>query len=64
MHEATVGLLHPGEMGAAVGRCLAAAGHRVLWRPEGFHRAAAEVYRRAGADGSVDAMLTALLSPP
>ena len=32
--------------------------------PEGFHRAAAEVYRRAGADGSVDAMLTALLSPP
>jgi 3-hydroxyisobutyrate dehydrogenase-like beta-hydroxyacid dehydrogenase len=35
MHEATVGLLHPGEMGAAVGRCLVAAGHRVLWVPEG-----------------------------
>jgi Domain of unknown function (DUF1932)/NAD binding domain of 6-phosphogluconate dehydrogenase len=33
MREVTVGLLHPGEMGAAVGRCLAAAGHRVLWVP-------------------------------
>ena len=33
--DVTVGLLHPGEMGAAVGRCLAAAGHRVLWVPEG-----------------------------
>jgi 3-hydroxyisobutyrate dehydrogenase-like beta-hydroxyacid dehydrogenase len=32
--------------------------------PGGFHRAAAEVYRRAGADGSVDAILTTLLSPP
>jgi hypothetical protein len=34
MREATVGLLHPGEMGAAVGQCLAAGGHRVLWVPE------------------------------
>ena len=32
--------------------------------PDGFHQAAAEVYRRAGHDGSVDAILTALLSPP
>ena len=31
----TVGLLHPGEMGAAVGQCLAGAGHQVLWAPEG-----------------------------
>jgi 3-hydroxyisobutyrate dehydrogenase-like beta-hydroxyacid dehydrogenase len=30
-----IGLLHPGEMGAAVGRCLARAGHRVLWASEG-----------------------------
>jgi len=30
--------------------------------PDGFHRAAAEVYRRSGEDGSVDAILTALLS--
>ena len=30
-----VGLLHPGEMGAAVGQCLTSAGHRVLWASEG-----------------------------
>jgi 3-hydroxyisobutyrate dehydrogenase-like beta-hydroxyacid dehydrogenase len=35
MNDVTIGLLHPGEMGAAVGRCLAGAGHRVLWAPEG-----------------------------
>ncbi len=35
MGETTVGLLHPGDMGAAVGQCLAAAGHRVLWVPVG-----------------------------
>ena len=29
-----IGLLHPGEMGAAVGRCLTGAGHRVLWASE------------------------------
>jgi hypothetical protein len=32
--------------------------------PDGFHMAAAEVYRRACAAGSADAILTALLSPP
>jgi 3-hydroxyisobutyrate dehydrogenase-like beta-hydroxyacid dehydrogenase len=30
-----VGLLHPGEMGAAVGNALVAAGHTVLWASEG-----------------------------
>jgi 3-hydroxyisobutyrate dehydrogenase-like beta-hydroxyacid dehydrogenase len=30
-----IGLLHPGEMGAAVGRCLTGAGHPVLWASEG-----------------------------
>jgi 3-hydroxyisobutyrate dehydrogenase-like beta-hydroxyacid dehydrogenase len=45
--EATVGLLHPGEMGAAVGQCLAAAGHRVLWVPEG--RSTASAARAAAA---------------
>lgn len=30
-----VGLLHPGDMGAAVARCLTAAGHQVLWASEG-----------------------------
>src|ERR1700731_2094974 len=42
-----VGLLHPGEMGAAVGQCLAAAGHRVLWVPEG--RSTASAARAAAA---------------
>jgi hypothetical protein len=34
--------------------------------PEGFHQAAAEIYRRSpnGGEGSLDAILTALLSPP
>jgi len=36
---ATVGLLHPGDMGAAVGGCLVTAGHTVLWDPAGRSRA-------------------------
>jgi 3-hydroxyisobutyrate dehydrogenase-like beta-hydroxyacid dehydrogenase len=36
---ATVGLLHPGEMGAAVGGCLVTAGHTVLWDQAGRSRA-------------------------
>ena len=48
MSEITIGLLHPGEMGAAVGKCLAGAGHRVLWVPEGR---GAETRERAGAAG-------------
>jgi len=43
----TIGLLHPGEMGAAVGQCLADAGHRVLWAPAG--RSAATAARAAAA---------------
>src|ERR1700677_4066106 len=35
----TVGLLHPGEMGAAVGGCLVTAGHTVLWDPSRRRRA-------------------------
>src|SRR5207244_922870 len=30
-----VGLLHPGEMGSAIGAALQAAGHEVLWASEG-----------------------------
>jgi len=48
MSKVTVGLLHPGEMGAAVGRCLAAAGHEVLWTDQGRSPATRE---RAGAAG-------------
>jgi|SRR5579863_5150759 len=47
MGDSTIGLLHPGEMGAAVGQCLAAAGHRVLWVPDG--RSAASAARAAAA---------------
>ena len=36
---ATVGLLHPGEMGAALGGCLVSVGHEVLWDPAGRSRA-------------------------
>ena len=43
-----VGLVHPGEMGAAVGRQLLAAGHDVVWASEGRSdetRARAELFR-------------------
>ena len=51
MTEATIGLLHPGEMGAAVGKCLAGAGHRVLWVPEGRRAATRERAEAAGLTG-------------
>ena len=47
MGDTTIGLLHPGEMGAAVGQCLAEAGHQVLWAPEG--RSAATSARATAA---------------
>ena len=47
----TIGLLHPGEMGAAVGQCLTAAGHRVLWIPEGRSAATRERAAAAGLEG-------------
>jgi 3-hydroxyisobutyrate dehydrogenase-like beta-hydroxyacid dehydrogenase len=51
MGEVTIGLLHPGEMGAAVGQCLAAAGHRVLWVPSGRSPASAARAEAAGLTG-------------
>lgn len=55
----TIGLLHPGEMGAALGRCLAEQGHTVLWVSQGRSPATA---RRAEAAGLTDAgSLSALL---
>jgi 3-hydroxyisobutyrate dehydrogenase-like beta-hydroxyacid dehydrogenase len=51
MTETTIGLLHPGEMGAAVGKCLASAGHRVLWVPEGRGAATKERAEAAGLTG-------------
>jgi 3-hydroxyisobutyrate dehydrogenase-like beta-hydroxyacid dehydrogenase len=54
-----IGLLHPGEMGAAVGQCLTGAGHEVLWASEGRgpHTAA-----RARAAGLVDSGTAAELA--
>jgi 3-hydroxyisobutyrate dehydrogenase-like beta-hydroxyacid dehydrogenase len=51
MSETTIGLLHPGEMGAAVGQCLAGAGHRVLWVPDGRSPATAARAAAAGLTG-------------
>jgi 3-hydroxyisobutyrate dehydrogenase-like beta-hydroxyacid dehydrogenase len=48
MSEATIGLLHPGEMGAAVGQCLTGAGHEVLWASEGRGPQTASRARGAG----------------
>jgi 3-hydroxyisobutyrate dehydrogenase-like beta-hydroxyacid dehydrogenase len=48
----TIGLLHPGEMGAAIGRVLVEAGHTVLWVAQDRSRATA---RRAAAAGLTDA---------
>ncbi|HTW04215.1 MAG TPA: DUF1932 domain-containing protein [Streptosporangiaceae bacterium] len=43
-----IGLLHPGEMGAAVGRCLTDAGYTVLWASEGRGPETAARARDAG----------------
>jgi 3-hydroxyisobutyrate dehydrogenase-like beta-hydroxyacid dehydrogenase len=49
--QRTVGLLHPGEMGAAVGAVLRAQGHQVLWASEGRSD---ETRKRAEAAGLDD----------
>ena len=45
-----IGLLHPGEMGAAVGRCLTEAGLTVLWASEGRGPQTAARARAAGLE--------------
>jgi len=57
--EKTVGLLHPGEMGSAVGRCLAGAGHKVLWAGTGR---SPDTAARAQAAGLADAGQVAALA--
>jgi 3-hydroxyisobutyrate dehydrogenase-like beta-hydroxyacid dehydrogenase len=54
-----IGVLHPGEMGAAVGGCLVAAGHPVLWASAGRSPGTAA---RAEAAGLRDAGTIAALS--
>ncbi len=44
----TIGLMHPGEMGAAIGAQLVLAGHRVLWCSEGRTGATSERAQEAG----------------
>ncbi len=48
---ATVGLLHPGQMGAAVGGCLVSVGHEVLWDPAERSRASTGRALAAGLTG-------------
>jgi 3-hydroxyisobutyrate dehydrogenase-like beta-hydroxyacid dehydrogenase len=43
-----IGMLHPGEMGSAVGRCLAARGHTVLWASHGRGPRTADRARSCG----------------
>ena len=51
MAARTVGLLHPGEMGAAVGAVLRRGGHRVVWASEGR---SSETRARADSAGLED----------
>ncbi|MEU8678097.1 DUF1932 domain-containing protein [Streptomyces sp. NPDC048560] len=55
----TVTVLHPGAMGAGVVAQVAAAGHEVLWVPEGRSAATRERARKAGAV-AVDTLAEAL----
>jgi 3-hydroxyisobutyrate dehydrogenase-like beta-hydroxyacid dehydrogenase len=64
-----VGLLHPGEMGAALGDALVAGGHEVLWASDGRSdatRARASAFRDAGTAADVASASEVLLSvcPP
>jgi 3-hydroxyisobutyrate dehydrogenase-like beta-hydroxyacid dehydrogenase len=63
-----VGLIHPGEMGAAIGGELVAHGYEVLWLPQGRSAASARRAADAGLTGveHFDANVEAILSvcPP
>ena len=50
MAPQTIGLLHPGEMGAAVGAVLREQGHRVVWASEGRSTETCERAERAGLE--------------
>ena len=54
----TIGLLHPGEMGASVGASGRTGGHRVLWASQGR---GADTTKRAAAAGLEDAGTVAKL---
>jgi 3-hydroxyisobutyrate dehydrogenase-like beta-hydroxyacid dehydrogenase len=54
-----IGLLHPGDMGAAVGRCLTQRGHEVVWASDGR---GPDTAARARAAGLADAGTVAALA--
>ena len=51
-----VGVLHPGEMGASVGRVLQGNGHEVLWASDGRSEATRERARTFRDVGTIDAL--------
>lgn len=64
-----VGLLHPGEMGASVGRCLQVNRHEVLWASEGRSastRERARTFRDVGTVAALGSQCDLILSicPP
>ncbi len=62
-----VGLLHPGEMGAAIGGLLVERGHEVLWLPQGRSEATARRAAGAGltsAENLLDAEVILSVCPP
>ena len=58
MADRLIGLLHPGQMGAAVGAVLRERGHRVVWASEGRSEATRARAAEAGLEdvGSVAAV--------
>jgi 3-hydroxyisobutyrate dehydrogenase-like beta-hydroxyacid dehydrogenase len=71
VRQPTIGLLHPGEMGAAVGGCLTRHGLRVLWASAGRSaasagRAAAAALHDAGDPGQLASQADVIVSvcPP
>ena len=62
-----VALLHPGEMGAAIGAQLVRAGHEVVWLPQGRSaatRARAEAAGFREADSVRDCAVVLSIVPP
>ena len=61
MTEKTIALLHPGEMGAAIGACLAKRGLRVVWASAGRGAATRSRAKAAGLEdlGSLERALAA-----
>jgi 3-hydroxyisobutyrate dehydrogenase-like beta-hydroxyacid dehydrogenase len=71
VNKAVIGLLHPGDMGAGIGQCLAARGHEVLWAsagrgPDTAARAAAAGLKDAGTVAALAARAQIIISvcPP